>query len=91
MSDSPNNSHSEEADPVNNIKNQARQTAAQVRDAATEAFQDIRARGEAVAGDIREKADDLKQQLEVYVRNNPTKSVLMAAGAGFVMGLLIRR
>jgi len=91
MSNSPNNSHSEEADPVDNIKNQARQTASQVRDSAADAFRDIKQRGEAVAGDIKHKADDLKHELEVYVRNNPTKSVLIAAGAGFVMGLLLRR
>ncbi|MDB4714311.1 hypothetical protein OAF14_04250 [Akkermansiaceae bacterium] len=29
--------------------------------------------------------------MEDYVRENPTKAVLAAAGAGFVLGLLIRR
>ena len=29
--------------------------------------------------------------MEDYVRENPTKAILAAAGAGFVLGLLIRR
>ena len=40
----------------------------------------------------REKATELTHQVEDYVRMEPTKSLLAAAGVGFVLGfLLIRR
>lgn len=40
----------------------------------------------------REKATELTHRVEDYVRREPTKSLLAAAGVGFVLGfLLIRR
>jgi ElaB/YqjD/DUF883 family membrane-anchored ribosome-binding protein len=40
----------------------------------------------------REKATELTHKVEDYVRAEPTKSLLAAAGVGFVLGfLLIRR
>jgi len=41
--------------------------------------------------DTREKARELQVSMEDYVRENPTKAILTAVGAGFVLGLLIRR
>ena len=41
--------------------------------------------------ETRAKAKELHSSLETYVRENPTKAVLSAVGAGFVLGLLIRR
>ena len=38
----------------------------------------------------RSEADDLTRQVSAYVRENPGKSVLMAAGVGFLVGLLFR-
>ncbi len=40
---------------------------------------------------MREKLDTLKVEGEKYVKQNPARSVLTALGAGFVLGLLIRR
>lgn len=39
----------------------------------------------------REKAVDLERGFENYVRQNPLKSVLMATGAGIVIGFLMSR
>ena len=39
---------------------------------------------------VRSQAGDLSEQVSGYVRENPGKSVLMAAGIGFLLGLLFR-
>ncbi len=41
--------------------------------------------------DARSKADDLRVELEKYVRENPTKAILTTFGAGVLLGLLLRR
>ena len=48
------------------------------------------------AHEVWEKAadtslNDVNESVNAYVRKNPGKSLLMAAGAGLVVGLLIRR
>ena len=90
MSDSSHSPH-KNSDPISDAKAQTRQAANTVRDAASDAMRDMQFRGEAIAGELRDKADDLHKQLEVYVQAHPTKAVLIAAGAGFMLGLLIRR
>ena len=39
---------------------------------------------------VRSQAGDISEQVSSYVRENPGKSVLMAAGIGFLLGLLFR-
>jgi ElaB/YqjD/DUF883 family membrane-anchored ribosome-binding protein len=39
---------------------------------------------------VRKDAGELADDVTVYVKENPGKSMLIAAGAGFVLGLLIR-
>ncbi len=39
----------------------------------------------------RVKAREAHESAEEYIRQNPTKAVLTALGAGFVLGLIIRR
>lgn len=41
--------------------------------------------------EIKEQLDKLHSEAESYIRDNPTKSVLTAAGVGFVLGLLMKR
>jgi ElaB/YqjD/DUF883 family membrane-anchored ribosome-binding protein len=38
----------------------------------------------------RKSAEDLTQDVNAYVRENPGKSILIAAGVGFALGLLLR-
>lgn len=39
---------------------------------------------------VRKDLDSLTSDVNAYVRDNPGKSVLMAAGVGFLLGLLFR-
>ena len=41
--------------------------------------------------EIKGQLDSLHQEAERYIRDNPTQSVLTAAGVGFVLGLLMKR
>jgi ElaB/YqjD/DUF883 family membrane-anchored ribosome-binding protein len=40
---------------------------------------------------VRKDFDDLSADVNAYVRDNPGRSVLIAAGVGFVLGMLLRR
>lgn len=40
---------------------------------------------------VRKDFDDLNADVNAYVRDNPGRSVLIAAGVGFVLGMLMRR
>ncbi|KAB2964203.1 MAG: DUF883 family protein [Thermoanaerobaculia bacterium] len=39
---------------------------------------------------VRKDAGDLADDVNVYVRENPGKSILIAAGVGFLVGMLMR-
>lgn len=78
-------SHAEEAG------DHAAAAAAEMRDAAADAAQEIRDRVANIAEEIRGRAKQWQSDAETYVRKNPVKSVLTAAGIGFVIGALIRR
>lgn len=39
----------------------------------------------------RSEAGNLSREVSLYVRDNPAKSVLIAAGVGFLLGLIARR
>ena len=58
----------------------AEETAISLKGAAGEQWQDTRL-----------KARELHASMENYVRANPTKAVLTAAGVGLILGLLSRR
>jgi ElaB/YqjD/DUF883 family membrane-anchored ribosome-binding protein len=72
-------------------KAHARAAASEMRDAAAEAARELRERAGSVAGEWQGKARDIQNELEDYVRKNPAKSILAAAGLGFVIGLICRR
>lgn len=40
---------------------------------------------------VRSEAGNLSREVSLYVRDNPGKSVLIAAGVGFLLGLIARR
>ena len=66
---------------------------------AAEGAKDIKSAASAKAEEIRTaaqtKAETLGKQLEEYVKGDPIKAILIAAGmglgAGFLVGLLVRR
>lgn len=67
-------------DRFDSMKDGAEETALQLKGAASEQWQDTRL-----------KARELHASVEDYVRTNPTKAVLTAAGVGLIVGLLSRR
>ncbi|MBJ06216.1 MAG: hypothetical protein CMO40_03730 [Verrucomicrobiaceae bacterium] len=84
------------------LKESAAQKAQQFRDYAGEkASQIADAAGEkaaqfkGVAGEqweeTRIKAREVHADFEEYIRQHPTQSVLVAAGVGFLLGLIVRR
>jgi len=62
------------------FKSAASDKATHLKDSATEQWQDTRV-----------KAKELHITAEDYIRQNPTKCVLGALGAGFLIGLIARR
>lgn len=62
------------------FKSVATDKAHHFKETATEQWQDTRIR-----------AKELHITAEDYIRQNPTKSVLTALGAGFLIGLIVRR
>lgn len=72
-------------------KAHARAAATEMRDAAAEAAREFRERAGGIAGEWKEKAQGVQKEIEDYVREHPTKSILGALGVGFVIGLIFRR
>ena len=90
------------AQKASQLRDYAGEKANDFRSAATDKFGAMREGAEETAShlrgatsdqwhDTRVKARELHISMEDYVRENPTKAVLTAVGAGFVLGLLIRR
>ena len=65
---------------ASHLRENAEETALHLRGAAGEQWQDTRV-----------KARELHASMEDSVRANPTKGILIAAGVGFIAGLIIRR
>jgi ElaB/YqjD/DUF883 family membrane-anchored ribosome-binding protein len=73
------------------LRSTAENKANELRDRAQHAYGDARERVESAYGEARERARTLQEDGEQYVRENPTRAVLTALGAGFVLGLIFRR
>lgn len=84
------------------LKGRAVESAQQFRDTAAERASQLRATATEKAlhfkesateqwQDTRVKAKELHITAEDYIRQNPTKCVLSALGAGFLIGLIVRR
>lgn len=61
------------------------------KDAATQAANQVRDRAAEYYSKGKEKVQACEETTEQYIRDNPMKSVLIAAGAGLVIGFLLRR
>ena len=68
-----------------------RDKATEVRDAAQEQFQNLRETATEYYDQGREKAMEWEQGIEDYVREQPIKSLLIAAGVGMLLGIVWRR
>lgn len=59
--------------------------------AAAEGVEQLRSQGEATIQNLKANARDLEEQIEASVREKPVTSLAIAAAAGFVFALLVRR
>lgn len=76
---------------VSQIRQSAGEHASQLRQYASEKALIVRQKAGAGWDVTSDKAKQLHKSGEEYVKANPTKSVLIALGVGFVLGALIRR
>ena len=79
------------AEKAQQFRDFAEKKASKFADAAGEKasqFKDVA--GEHWEG-TRVKAREVHTDLEEYIRENPSKAVLVAAGVGFLLGLIVRR
>jgi ElaB/YqjD/DUF883 family membrane-anchored ribosome-binding protein len=68
-----------------------RDMTSQVRDAATEQYETLKDSATEYYQAGRDKAVEWQNQLEDYVREQPLKAVLMAAGVGVLLGIIWKR
>ncbi|MEG1507133.1 MAG: DUF883 C-terminal domain-containing protein [Akkermansia sp.] len=76
---------------VGQLRQTAGEQASHLRQYATEKALIIRQKAEIGWDVTSDKAKQLHKSGEEYVKENPTKSVLIALGVGFLLGSLIRR
>jgi ElaB/YqjD/DUF883 family membrane-anchored ribosome-binding protein len=69
----------------------ARKAAENLGSVAGATAEEYRNRAEGVLDDALHRVRTLQDDSKQYVRENPTKAVLTALGAGFVLGLIFRR
>lgn len=83
------------------IKESAKEQAAKLRGKAEETAQDFKETASDTVNQFRDYADenwsdakvrfdDYKEEGERYVRQNPSKAILMAVGLGFIIGRILR-
>jgi ElaB/YqjD/DUF883 family membrane-anchored ribosome-binding protein len=72
---------------IENIRQAAGQNADAFRETAEGKVQEVRGAAEQATF----QAKTWQAEAEAYVRDNPTKSVLVALGAGLLLGFLLRR
>lgn len=65
--------------------------AKELRSVAEAKAQEYRGKAEHAYGEARVRARTLREDGEQYIRENPTRAILSALGAGFVLGLIFRR
>lgn len=73
------------------IRHIAEKKAEELRQLAQEKAQEFSGAAESAWSDARTKAKSWHADSETYVRENPTKAILIALGLGFLLGLLFRK
>jgi ElaB/YqjD/DUF883 family membrane-anchored ribosome-binding protein len=73
------------------VASNLRDVGSQVREAAAQQYQQVRDSAQEYYEQGREKAMEWQHQVEDYVREQPIKSILIAAGVGALLGILWKR
>jgi len=73
------------------LRQAAGQKADELRSAAQDTAQQLRGAAESAWSDASSKAKSWHVEGEAYVRDNPTKAVLIALGFGLLLGLSLRK
>ncbi|HEV8604173.1 MAG TPA: hypothetical protein VGQ99_02330 [Tepidisphaeraceae bacterium] len=103
--DNPSNQGGSQAGAIGQIKDKAQEakeklremgSAAseqvnQLKESANEYYQQGREKAQEYYEQGRQKAMEMEQNLEAYVREQPLKAVMIAAGVGLLLGILWRR
>jgi ElaB/YqjD/DUF883 family membrane-anchored ribosome-binding protein len=74
-----------------NLRDTASQVGQQVRDAAREQYGHLRDQASEYYERGRDMAQQWEQNLEGYIQEQPIKSILIAAGVGLLLGVLLKR
>ncbi|WP_409361137.1 DUF883 family protein [Bartonella heixiaziensis] len=61
------------------------------KDKAEKLYSSAKENGEEIMSQAKDKISDLEQAMNERVRKNPGKSVLFAAGVGFILAQILRR
>jgi ElaB/YqjD/DUF883 family membrane-anchored ribosome-binding protein len=85
------NKAQEAKDKLREMGSNASEQVNQIKDQANEYYQQGREKAQEYYEQGRQKAVELEQNLEEYVRDQPLKSVMIAAGVGLLLGILWRR
>ena len=73
------------------VRDWAQEKGSQIKEGAQEAMQQVGTSASQLADLGRETMGQLEEGLEDRIRNKPLQSVLIAAGAGMLLGLLWKR
>lgn len=73
------------------VRQAAAQKTNELREAAQGKAQELGAAADSAWADATSQVKTWQTKGEAYTRNNPTKAVFIALGAGFVLGLLLRK
>ena len=73
------------------IRRAAEKKAEELKAAAENRAREFRGVAETAWTDARSRAKYWQSEGEAYVRENPTRAILMALGAGFLLGLFFRK
>ena len=73
------------------MREKAGAKASEFRETAEEKVHDFREKAEHKYGEARDRSRSFQEDGETYIRENPTKAVLTALAAGFVLGLILRK
>ncbi len=73
------------------LKDVAATKATEIKQVAGEKASQAKVVAEEQFKQTKDKAQELHESTENYIKANPTKSALIALGAGFLVGLMVRR